>query len=112
MLDGGGAVSAVEAVEVLFVETVSFAAVTVTVFVTVPVAVADTVPRIVTTAVSPGASDGMVTVAVLLAPDATVPAAVDPMREVPLTNVTPDGRVSETATEVAVDGPLFVTFIV
>ncbi len=104
--------SVVDAVEVLLVETVSFAAVTVTVFVTDPVAVAETVARIVTTAVCPGAKVGMVTVAELFAPDVTVPAAVDPMSDVPLTKVTPVGRVSATATDVAVDGPLFVTFIV
>ncbi len=66
----------------------------------------------VTTAVSPGARVGMVTLAVLFAPEATVPAAVEPIVEVPETKVMPVGKLSTTLTEVAVDGPLLVTFIV
>ena len=107
-----GRVRAVAAEAVLFPAAVSFVAVTVTVFVTLLGAVVGAVARIVTTAVSPGAKVGMVTLAVLLAPEATVPAVVDPINDVPETNTAPAGSVSTTLTAVAVDGPLFVTFIV
>ena len=103
---------AVAAVAALLLETVSLVAVTVTEFVTLPRVDAGAVARIVTTAVSPGANVGMVTFAVLLEPAATVPAAVEPISDVPETKRTPVGRVSTTLTDVAVDGPLLVTFIV
>ena len=96
----------------LFVDTVSLVAVTVTVFVMLPELVTGTDARMVTTAVSPGARVGIVTLAVLLAPEATVPAVEDPMTEVPETKVKPVGKVSTTETDVAVDGPLFVTLSV
>ena len=103
---------AVAAVAMLLPETVSLVAVTVTVFVTLPGVDAGAVARIVTTVVSPGAKVGMLTLALLFEPAATVPAAVEPMSDVPEIKVTPDGRVSTTLTDVAVDGPLFVTFMV
>ena len=103
---------AVAAVAELLLETVSLVAVTVTVFVTLPGVDAGAVARIVTTAVSPGDNVGMVTLAVLFEPEATVPAEVEPISDVPETKITPDGRVSTTLTEVAVDRPLFVTFMV
>ena len=107
-----GTVMAVAAVAVLFPDTVSFVAVTVTELVTLLGAVDGAVARILTTAVSPGAKVGIVTLAVLFVPDVTVPAAVDPINDVPETKVTPVGNVSTTLTNVAVEGPLFVTFIV
>ena len=93
-------------------ETESLAAVTVTVLVTLVGAVDGAVARMITTAVSPGAKVGIVTLAVLFAPEATVPAVVEPITDVPETKVTPVGKLSTTLTEVAVDGPLLVTFIV
>lgn len=93
----------------LLVETESFAAVTVTVLVMFPVEDVATVARIVTIADSPGANAGMTTLAVLFAPDETVPAGVEPIKDVPETNVTPVGKVSATFTVDAVEGPLFVT---
>ena len=99
----------VVAVALLLVETESFTAVTVTVLVMFPVEVEDAVARMVTTADSFGANVGMTTLAVLFAPDETVPAGVLPISDVPETNVTPAGNVSTTFTDVAVEGPLFVT---
>ena len=96
----------------MFVLPVSFAAVTVTVLVTLLGAVVGAVARMIITAVSPGANVGIVTFAVLFAPEATMPAAVVPISEVPETKTAPAGNVSTTLTEVAVDGPLFVTFMV
>jgi hypothetical protein len=104
-----GNVTVVVAEALLLVETESLAAVTVTVLVMFPVEVVATVARIVTIADSPGANAGMTTLAVLFAPDETVPAGVEPINEVPETNVTPVGNVSATFTVVAVEGPLFVT---
>ena len=112
MLAIAGTVIAVAAVDVLLPNAISFVAVTVTVLVTLLGAANGAVARIRTTAVSPGAKVGMVTLAVLLVPEATVPAFVVPIKEVPDTNVAPAGSVSTTLTEVAVDGPLFVTFMV
>ena len=108
----GGAVIAVAADAVLFVLTESLVAVTVTVLVMLLGAVVGAVARIVTTAVSPGAKVGMTTFAVLLDPDATVPAVAEPISDVPETKTAPVGNVSTTLTDVAVDGPLLVTFIV
>ena len=96
----------------LLPETVAWVGVTVTVFVMLTGVDDGAVERIVTTVVSPGAKVGIVTLAVLLEPEATVPAEVEPISDVPEIKVTPDGRVSTTLTEVAVDRPLFVTFTV
>ena len=104
-----GNVTVVVAEALLLVETESLAAVTVTVLVMFPVEVAATVAWIVTIADSPGANVGMATLAVLFAPEETVPAGVVPISDVPETNVTPVGNVSATFTVVAVEGPLFVT---
>jgi hypothetical protein len=107
-----GSVKVDVAEALLFVDTVSLVAVTVTVFVMFPELVTGTDARIVTTAVSPGAKVGIVTFAVLLEPDATVPAVDEPMTDVPETKVKPVGSVSTTETDVAVDGPLLVTLSV
>ena len=93
--------------------TLSLAAVTVTEFVTFPRTATPTRATRVTAAVSPGTREGIVTLAeALLVPGMRFVGAPPPMAKLPDTNVTPVGSVSTNAIDVAVEGPLFVTFMV